>query len=112
MLEAQLVAGLERRTLPKERRPPRAIRLNPAPRVRCITAHHRTGSVRSAVLTFRCIVIDADRRRTSLVITLDGAPLVGDDLELPHGETVVVHHVTSSSRDGLAGVIIAGTTTD
>lgn len=61
-----------------------------------------------AVLTFRCIVIDEDRRRTSLVLTLAGAPLVGEDLELPHGETVVVHHVTSSSSDGLAGVIIAG----
>jgi hypothetical protein len=61
-----------------------------------------------AVLTFRCIVIDEDRRRTSLVLTLTGAPLVGENLELPHGETVVVHHVTSSSSDGLAGVIIAG----
>jgi hypothetical protein len=61
-----------------------------------------------AVLTFRCIVIDENRRRTTLVVALPGAPLVGDDLELPHGETVIVHHVTSSSSDGLAGVIIAG----
>jgi hypothetical protein len=56
-----------------------------------------SGSLEAGVLTFRCIVINEDRRRTTLVLTLPGAPLSGDDLELPHGETVVVHHVTSTT---------------
>lgn len=62
-----------------------------------------------AVMPFRLILIDADRRRTNHVVTLEGAPHVGDHLELAGGESVVVHHVTRSSRAGLAGVIIAGT---
>lgn len=45
------------------------------------------------------------------IITLEGAPFEGDELEIPYGETVTVHHVTTSLRDGLAGVIIAGPNT-
>ena len=59
---------------------------------------------------YRVIVIAADHSRATHIITLDGAPYEGDELELPHGETVTVHHVTTSARDGLAGVIIAGST--
>jgi hypothetical protein len=57
---------------------------------------------------FRLILIDENCRRTSLVIDLDSAPQVGDPVELPHGASVIVHHVTTSQRNGLAGVIIAG----
>jgi hypothetical protein len=38
----------------------------------------------------------------------EAAPYAGDTLKLPHGETVVVHHVGPSRRNGLHGVIIAG----
>ena len=58
-------------------------------------------------MPFRIILIDTDRRRTSHILTLEGNPQVGDLLDL-HGEEILVHHVTSSSRDGLAGVIVAG----
>lgn len=58
-------------------------------------------------MPFRIILIDSDSRRTSHVLTLDGAPQVGDVIDL-HGDAILVHHVTRSSRDGLAGVIVAG----
>ena len=53
-------------------------------------------------MPFRIILIDTDSRRTSHVLTLDEAP---QDL---HAEAILVHHVTRSSRDGLAGVVVAG----
>jgi hypothetical protein len=57
---------------------------------------------------YRVIVINDDRSRSTYVLNLEAAPYVGDTLELPHGETVLVHHVGPSPRDGLGGVIIAG----
>jgi hypothetical protein len=58
-------------------------------------------------MPFRIILIDKDRRRSAHVLTLEGTPQVGDLLDL-HGEEILVHHVTKSSRDGLAGVVVAG----
>jgi hypothetical protein len=58
--------------------------------------------------TYRVIVINDDRSRSTYVVNLDAAPYVGDTLKLPHGETVLVHHTGPSPRDGLGGVIIAG----
>ena len=57
---------------------------------------------------FRVILIDEDRSRTSFLVDLDDAPQSGDPVELPHGVSAVVHHVTTSRRNSLAGVIIAG----
>jgi hypothetical protein len=60
------------------------------------------------VQPFRVIVIASDRSRLTYTVQLDGAPLIGDSLELPHGEMVEVRAVTSGAPYGLAGVIIAG----
>ena len=57
---------------------------------------------------YRVIVIASDRSRTTYTIQLEGVPLIGGSLELPHGEIVTVHSVTSGAPYGLAGVIIAG----
>ena len=57
---------------------------------------------------YRVIVINDDRSRSTYLVNLEAAPYVGDTLKLPHGETVLVHHVGPSPRDGLGGVIIAG----
>jgi hypothetical protein len=57
---------------------------------------------------YRVIVIATDRRRMNYTVRLDRPPLIGENLELPHGEIVKVHAVTSSARYRLAGVIIAG----
>ena len=59
-------------------------------------------------MPYRVIVVSDDRSRSTYVIQLGSAPYPGDELELPHGEVVSVVHVTSGSRDGFAGVIIAG----
>ncbi len=74
----------------------------------CGASHGSATSVCPALKPYRIIVIATDRSRTTHIISLDGAPFEGDELELPHGETVTVDHVTASLRDGLAGVVIAG----
>ena len=58
--------------------------------------------------TYRVIVINDDRSRSTSVVNLEAAANVGGTLELPLGETVLVHHVGPSPRDQLGGVIIAG----
>ena len=60
------------------------------------------------MLPFRIIYIDANASRTTFVVSLEGAPMVGDPLELPHGETVIVQHVSFTQRDDIAGIIVAG----
>jgi len=77
---------------------------------RCYSQSRALVLLEVAVMTFRCIVIEESRRRTTLVLPLPGAPLIGDELVAPHGETIIVHRVTSTSRDGLGRVIIAATT--
>ena len=58
---------------------------------------------------YRVVVIDdgPSRTATTLVMQLDRSPDVGATLELPHGASVVVEHVISAPRDGLAGVVLA-----
>lgn len=69
------------------------------------SARHGVDSV--TVVPFRLIVITQGRQRSSHVITLDVTPEIGDHLGF-RGETVVVHYVARSSRNGFAGVIVAG----
>ena len=59
-------------------------------------------------MPYRIILISSDRARTSHILTL-ADPKVGDELDIPHWGSVVIHHVTKSNREGLAGVIVAGT---
>jgi len=66
------------------------------------------GRISTVVQPYRVIVIASDRSRETFVVQLPTGPRPGDDLELPHGETVLVHHVGSGAPYGLAGVIIAG----
>lgn len=73
---------------------------------RCADETLSTGGAGGA--PFRVILIGEDRARTSFLVDLDDAPQTGDPVELPHGASVVVHHVTTSRRGGVAGVIIAG----
>jgi hypothetical protein len=68
----------------------------------------RTVTVPRAVQPYRVVVIATDRSRMNYTVQLPGAPLIGDNLELPHGEIVKVHAVTSGGAYRLAGVIIAG----
>lgn len=56
---------------------------------------------------FRVIVV-GDNQTTVLVVPLDRAPDSGASLELPDGERVIVRHVISATRDGLAGIVLAG----
>jgi hypothetical protein len=58
--------------------------------------------------SYRVILIDENRSRTSFLVDLDDAPQSGDPVELPHGARGVVHHITTSRRNGVAAVIIAG----
>lgn len=59
-------------------------------------------------MPFRVVVIDSSRRAATVVVALEGAPHVGDELALPYGETVIVRHVTVADSTDVAGVIIAG----
>ncbi len=58
---------------------------------------------------YRVIVIHDDQARTTdtVVVQLARAPDVGETLKLPHGGSVIVRHVTSDHRDGVAGVVLA-----
>jgi hypothetical protein len=67
------------------------------------------GSVRG-MPPFRVIVVDDDQERatTLLDVPFDRAPDPGEIVDLPHGERVTVRHVISAARDGLAGIVLAG----
>lgn len=56
---------------------------------------------------FRFIVVD-ENETTVIVVPLDRAPDPGEIVSLPHGERVTVRHVISETRDGLAGIVLAG----
>jgi len=57
--------------------------------------------------SFRVIVVEDGTRTTQLVMPFDRTPYEGDVVELPDGLQVIVRHVISATRDGLAGVILA-----
>lgn len=57
---------------------------------------------------FRVILVEDDARRTStFVVALEQAPHAGNVIKLPQGEQVVIRHVLSAERDGLAGIVLA-----
>lgn len=57
---------------------------------------------------FRVILIDENQSSTTtFVVPLGRAPDVGSVVELPRGERVLVRHVLSAERDGLAGIVLA-----
>jgi hypothetical protein len=60
------------------------------------------------VQPYRVIVIASGQSRETFVVQLPGGPRPGEELELPHGEAVLVHHVGGGAAYGFAGVIIAG----
>jgi hypothetical protein len=55
-----------------------------------------------------CAEIGGERSRSTYVIELEAVPMVGQELELAHGERVLVRHVAPPRQDGLAGDIVAG----
>ena len=59
---------------------------------------------------YRVVVIHDDQARTTdtVIVQLARAPDVGETLELPHGGSVIVRHITSDQRDGVAGIVLAG----
>ena len=60
------------------------------------------------VRPFRVIVIEEDEdRTTTFVIPLGRTPDEGSVVELPQGQRVIVRHVLSGDRDGLAGIVLA-----
>ena len=64
------------------------------------------------MLPFRVILVEDDARRTStFVVSLERAPDAGSILELPQGHRVLVRHVLSAERDGLAGIVLAAPAT-
>jgi hypothetical protein len=59
------------------------------------------------MLPFRVILIEQDESRTTtFVVQFGRAPDVGSVIELPHGDRVLVRHVLSGERDGLAGIVL------
>ena len=61
------------------------------------------------MLPFRVIVVSANQT-TVLVIPLERAPDPAETVALPNGEHFTVRHVISATRDGLAGIVLAGPT--
>jgi hypothetical protein len=59
---------------------------------------------------YRVVVIHDDSNRTTdaVVVQLARAPDVGETLELPHRDTVIVRHVISGHADVVAGIVLAG----
>jgi hypothetical protein len=62
------------------------------------------------VQPYRVVVIHDDSNRTTstVVVRFARAPNVGETLELPHGDTVIVRHVISGHADVVAGIVLAG----
>jgi hypothetical protein len=57
---------------------------------------------------FRIILIEDDSRRTStFIVPFERAPEAGAIVKLPQGEQILVRHVLSAERDGLAGIVLA-----
>ncbi len=57
---------------------------------------------------FRVILVEQDGSRTStFVVQFDRAPDAGSVVELPQGQSVIVRHVVSGEREGLAGIVLA-----
>ena len=52
------------------------------------------------------VVVDVQRTAQSLV-DFDHPPSAGERLALPGREPVVIRHVITASRDGLAGIVLA-----
>ncbi len=68
------------------------------------------------MLPFRVIVIDGNQNQTTVLdVPFDRVPGEGEMVSLPHGDRVIVRHVISADRDGLAadrdglaGIVLAG----
>ena len=57
---------------------------------------------------FRVIVVEEEERRTTMfVVPFERAPDIGSVVELPEGQRILVRHVLSGDRDGLAGIVLA-----
>jgi hypothetical protein len=62
---------------------------------------------------FRIILVDETQdSTTTFVVPLDRAPDSGSIVELPRGQHVLVRHVLSAERDGLAGIVLAAPAKD
>jgi len=57
---------------------------------------------------FRVIVVEEEERGiTMFVVPFEREPDIGSVVELPEGQRILVRHVLSGDRDGLAGIVLA-----
>jgi hypothetical protein len=56
---------------------------------------------------FRVVVItDTRKTATTVIVEFDHSPDVGETIELPHGQSVIVRHVVRSYED-MMGLVLA-----
>lgn len=69
---------------------------------------HVPDGYQPAMHRYRLVVVDEEPRpRDTRVIPFAEEPAPGGAVELPGGDTVTISHVISTSREGLAGIVLA-----
>ena len=69
---------------------------------------HVPAGYEQAMHRYRLVVVDEEPRpQDSRVVPFAEEPSPGRAVELPGGDTVTISHVISTSREGLAGIVLA-----